>query len=359
MRNEQGAPFVVLGMPRSRTAWLARFLSYQDWFCGHDQLRYMRGMGDVKAWLTQANTGTCETGGAPFWRLLQGMCPEARVVVVRRPVEEVMESLWKLGLRVDQGALRARLVGLDRKLEQASARLPGALSVSFAELANESACAAVFEHCLPHPHNPEWWKLVSGINLQINFPATVRYMQANSQAINVLVAQAKQAMLRGLSTGAQSLSSGALVLAEEPIETVLVDCAELFREHCVEVGEPPDNWKTKNIPLMRKLASLGCMVNLVARCNGKPVGYLMAFISPSLEAQNQTLAQAGMFYGSPGFPGLGLRLQREMVALLRLRGVHEYFSRAGVRGDGPRLEILSRRLGAEPFGQVFRLPLEQ
>ncbi len=28
-------PFVVFGLPRSRTAWLSRFLTYGDWVCGH------------------------------------------------------------------------------------------------------------------------------------------------------------------------------------------------------------------------------------------------------------------------------------------------------------------------------------
>lgn len=356
-QSKPQAGFVVLGLPRCRTAWLARFLSYGDWYCGHDQLRYMRTLDDVRGWLAQPNTGTCETMAGPFWRLLGRYAPKAKVVIVRRPVEEIMESLWNLGLRVDQQALRVRLFGLDRKLEQAAGRLPGALAVSFADLAREDVCAQVFEHCLPYPHNSEWWRTVSGVNLQINFPATIRYMQAHSQPIAKLRAQAKQAILRDLAQRPSECAG--VTIAEEPIDTVLVDCASLFEQHCVDVGELPGNWKNKNIPLMKRMNDAGLMQILIARLGRKPVGYLMSFIGPSFEHQDKTMAQHAMFYGDPEVPGLGLKLQRAALGALRTRGVGELFARAGVRGTGDRQSTLYKRLGAEPFGQIFRIGLEK
>ena len=44
-------PFVVFALPRSRSAWLARFLTWGDWMCGHDELRHCRSLDDVRAWL--------------------------------------------------------------------------------------------------------------------------------------------------------------------------------------------------------------------------------------------------------------------------------------------------------------------
>ena len=43
---------------------------------------------------------------------------------------------------------------LDRKLEQIERRVPGVLSVSYADLATEAGCRAVWQHCLPLPLGP-------------------------------------------------------------------------------------------------------------------------------------------------------------------------------------------------------------
>lgn len=42
--SETSGRFVVFSMPRSRSAWLARFLSYGDWHCGHDEIRHFRSL---------------------------------------------------------------------------------------------------------------------------------------------------------------------------------------------------------------------------------------------------------------------------------------------------------------------------
>ena len=79
-------PFVVLALPRCCTAWLAQWLSYGPWQCGHDEIRHCRSLDDVKLWLAQPFTGTVETAAAPFWRML----PEGvRVVTVCRHVPDV------------------------------------------------------------------------------------------------------------------------------------------------------------------------------------------------------------------------------------------------------------------------------
>ncbi len=88
--------FVIFALPRSRTAWLSRFLSYGEWFCGHEELRHVRSLDDVRAWFSQGQIGTAETAGAPWWRLLERFAPYSPVVIVRRPVDEVVDSLARI-----------------------------------------------------------------------------------------------------------------------------------------------------------------------------------------------------------------------------------------------------------------------
>jgi len=96
---------------------------------------------------------------------------------------------------------------------------------------------------------------------------------------------------------------------------------------------------------------------LVARSNGKPFGYLMTLLSPSLEAPGQTIAQHTTFFADKAFPGLGLKLQRAAMANLKEKNVSEVFMRAGVRGEGERIGALYKRLGAQDFGRMYRVEL--
>ena len=119
----ESLPFVVFALPRSRTFWASRFLSYGGWACGHDEALHVRALDDVRSWFAQPYVGTVETAAAPFWRLLHAVCPQAKVVVIRRPVSDVVTSLMALGV------IPVEAVGLSRILFGAYATLLAATAV--------------------------------------------------------------------------------------------------------------------------------------------------------------------------------------------------------------------------------------
>lgn len=349
------SPFLVLSLPRSRSAWLSRFLSYREWTTSHEHLRYCRSLDDVKTWFSLEKVGSVETTGAPFWRLVEKFAPETKVVVVRRPVEEVVDSLRRAGLSAETRDVRAAMLRLDRKLEQAEGRLENVRSYSFSSLGEEEICKEIFEWVLPYSHDRMWWGQLHSTNIQIDFPALIRYVSAYLPQINRLEAQARQMMFRDLSFRPADMAG--VEIREESYTSWVHDCQPLFRQHCLEVGESPDNWQKKNLRMMEKLYNLGAMQFMVARSNGRAFGYLLTMLSPSLEAENRTISQHTAFYAGAELPGLGLKLQRAANAALREKGVYEVFMRAGIRGSGDRVESLYRRLGAQDFGKMFRLEL--
>lgn len=349
-------PFIVYGLPRSRTYWLSRFLTYGDWTCGHEETRHFRTIEDIKSWAAQPCIGTAETGAAPWWRLADSMFPDMPVVVVRRPVDQVLASLANSGLSFDRPAMARNLSALDRKLDQIKRRVPNAISVQFSDLANEATCAKIFEHCLPYKHDPAWWSLLSPMNLQINLPALLRYYAAYRPQINKISSMAKQRIISGMSRRTRDIDG--ITIQEEPFGTFYRDGKAQFAEHLVQVGEAPEAMEQKNIPLMRTLENIGCLQVMTARCNGRMFGYLMAVISPSLESPDTTSAVHTIFFASKEFPGLGMKLQKASIAALREKGVNEVFLRAGTRGSGPKMGSLYKRLGAEDHGQFFVLKLE-
>ena len=170
-----GRPYVIFALPRCRTAWCSRFLSYGSYQCSHDELRHCRSLEDIASWLSQPCTGTIETAAAPFWRLLPA---GVTVATIRRPIPEVLASLRRGGLSFYNGVMWQIIERLDRKLVQLAHRLPNVFSTTFAELATEEGCRRLFEYCLPMPYDHVWWRRLDRINVQISIPHQWRYYQA-------------------------------------------------------------------------------------------------------------------------------------------------------------------------------------
>lgn len=348
--------FLVLGLPRSRTAWLSRFLTYGDHICGHEELRHARSFDDVKSWLSMPRTGSAETAVAPWWRTLLRLSPEVRIVVVRRPVAEVVESLAAFGF--DRPVMEPLMRRLDHKLAQIVKRVPGVLEVTFDALNDEATCKAVFEHCLPYPFDRNHWRRLAGENVQCDMRALVRYAAAYHPQMEKFAAQAKHGELRELMLRKPVEPEG-LTFQTEDCETWQRDGRRLFEDHCVIVGENPAEWEKKNWPLFKAIEDVGAMQITTARSNGRMFGYLMTLVSPSLVGEGRTAATHTTFYADPSFPGLGMKLQRHALETLKARGVDEVVWEAGKRGSGPRLGAMYRRLGAMEHGETYRLELTE
>lgn len=339
--------FVVFALPRSRTAWLSRFLSYGEWTCGHEELRHMRSLDDVKSWLSQPCTGTVETSAAPFWRLLP---PGMKVVTVRRSVDEVVASLARLGF--DPGAMLPLMRRLDAKLNQIEAREPNVVSVRSQDLDNEAVCAGLFEHCLPYRHDTAWWARWAPVNVQCDMRAMVRYAFAYQRQTANLADAAKQQCLNEMHRGTGFVPDG-MTITVEPFNAYFPGALAEIREHAAEINERYDYPDIMNFPMMQAHADAGCMQTVIARSNGRVFGYLCTVVQPAFIDRRIREAHHTSVWASPAARGLALRMYRVANDALRQNGIGRIIYRAGKRGDGPRLGAVFKRLGAEPAGQLY------
>lgn len=346
-------PFVIMGLPRSRTKWLSAFLSHGDWHCGHDELQHMRSLDDVLTWFKQPNIGSVETAAAPFWRLLMQRQPDVRIVTVRRPVNEVLASVVRAMPGCDIAATRRILERGDRKLDQVEARVPGVLSVQFDDLAREAGARRVFEHCLGYPMDFCWWAALNRQTISGDLRAQTRYCQAYLPQMQKLARAAKHKTLASMARAANAPDG--FTFQEEPFDAWYRDAVPLFRDHMVATEQDVDDYTKKNLPLLRQLDSAGAMQIMTCRSNGRMFGYLMAIISPTLDTTNALMAQFLPIFAAKEAPGIGMKLQRAAISSLRAKNVTEIFGRAGVRGSGPKLGAAYRRLGFEDAGQIYRL----
>lgn len=349
--------FVVFSLPRSRTTWLSRFLTYGDWHCGHDELRHMRQLEDVRSWLAQPNTGTVETAAAPFWRLALHLVPDLRIVTIRRDPDEAAASAVRAGLGKDLRAMAIHFRQMDHKLGQIERRT-GCRSFQYEDLKRHEVCADLFMHLLPYCPSYARWAALDQENIQTSVAPLARYVNAHARQFERLNAIARQKSL-ALLHSKRMPDIGGITLGFEVFADFMRDGQDLIREHIAEVGDHPDSVSAKNLPRLQELDEVGALQVAVARCNGRPFGYLITILGESLEAVGRQWACHTAFFCSSSIPGLGLRLQRKALEGLRERGIYEVMARAGVRGAADRQSILFKRLGFEPFGSYHRLQLEE
>jgi hypothetical protein len=353
-------PFVIMALPRSRTAWLAKFLSYGTWYCGHDQLKYARSIDDVKTWLSIPEVGTVETAASSHWRLAINLCPSLRIVTIRRRRLDVLDSLERLngelkafGLNIDRERIIKVLAALDRKLDQVEYRVSNVTRIEYSELSTMEGLKKVWQATLPYPFDAQWASAYQDINIQIPFGSEMRYMIANHEQLKTLAKIAKATTVKIMSSRKKFEIEGITIKIEPDFDQFLVDGQDLFSEHSMTVGEPPDSWMTKNLRLFKQMSDKDKLVITVATSNGRMFGYLVTILGPSFEAEDRLAAVHTAFYASPLFHGLGLRLQRAAMVELRRRGVKETWWREAPRSA--KVGVYARRMGAVPDGQLYRL----
>lgn len=333
-------PFIIYGLPRSRTKWLSVFLNYPGWTCHHDLPATVHSARGVVDLLAAERSGTVETGMEAAWPMLHREFPAARIVVVRRPIEDVRRSLDRHGWAFPPGELEARSARLDE-----IAALPNAISVTFDDLATEVACRRVFEHCLRQPFDRDWWLSLAAANIQIDMEARAAVIEAKAPEITSFY---RQALAR----------SAAVTIQTERFGAFSRDGMALFAEHYDEAGSfdgvPLDlNWK-----MFEAMDATNGLLVMTARVAGSLVGYILFLISDSLENRTMRVGYQNAFFVLPEFRGhLGRRLHEHALAELRQRGIATAVMRSGVLASGPKQARYFERLGAKSLGTLYLLRL--
>lgn len=197
-------PFIVYSLPRSRTAWLADFLTYRDWKCHHEIAITLRDPSDI-AGVFAGRTGAVETGIAQGHWLVDHYVPDIKTVVVRRSVEDVVQSMLAIELHgvatYDEAKLRKVMLYGEKMLEQIADK-PGVLVVNHDDLDREETCREIFEFCLPYRFDHDWWAFKCAVNVQVSVPELLLYYQQNRVEIERFKSACKSDLRRLVKSGA-------------------------------------------------------------------------------------------------------------------------------------------------------------
>ncbi len=150
-----------------------------------------------------------------------------------------------------------------------------------------------------------------------------------------------------------------MVIQEEAWPAFWRDGQALIAEHVAAIGGDREGVPLDiNTALLDRLHEVGAAHIVTVRSNGRMFGYLCTVIGPSIENAGLQVGTMTAFFVSPDARGMGPKLLRAALFGLRARGVGEAIMRAGVRGAGPRLGALYRRMGAAPHGELYSLLLK-
>lgn len=175
--------FIILALPRSRTAWMAHFLSFGGRACGHDLAVECASIAEFEASFSEWD-GSVETGAVLGWRVLLDRLPNVKVALVQRPLWQIYASFATLGLQVDMQDMELRAHMLDALAQQ-----PGVLSLDYAQLGTFSGCQLLFNHCLDLGLEEDWWSECQAKNVQIDMRTRLVRLRENYPRLQSLRAE--------------------------------------------------------------------------------------------------------------------------------------------------------------------------
>ena len=199
--SQRAKPFLVFGLPRSRTAWLSHFLAPSPGAVGHDTGIDCKSISDFigQFYGRDRLAGTCETGAMMAWRVIKHRMPEAKLVVIQRPTADVAFSLGRCGLFPGLLELEQRKTYLE-----AISRLEGTKTFSFQQLERKDVCEHLYEFCNGEQAPEGRWEYFADFNIQVDMQKRMQKLKANAEAIAGLKASVMREVAM-ISAGEQCL----------------------------------------------------------------------------------------------------------------------------------------------------------
>lgn len=162
------APFIITGMPRARTAWLANYLTSGSVLCEHEALSRFTTPDECATWLLERTatgrpTGMSDSGAVYFADALAAALPGAKWVVIRRTVYDCEASFQQEhGIGVDLWAHK-------RKMDDAIMR-QRPLVVDFKDI--DVRAREIAEHCVPGwVHDEDRHRMLLRFDVRLTDPA--------------------------------------------------------------------------------------------------------------------------------------------------------------------------------------------
>lgn len=145
--------FLILGLPRSRTAWLANFMTSDGIHCSHEGLNGCRTLEEYRDKF-KPNSGDSSTGLAYF--NFESLFKDFKIVIIESDLEtsiEFTKKYFEINVTDEMTSLKKRLESID------------GLHIQFDEI-NDNL-KTIWEYITDKPFNSERAEMLKDFNVQV------------------------------------------------------------------------------------------------------------------------------------------------------------------------------------------------
>jgi hypothetical protein len=177
--------FLITGLQRSRTAWLANFLTFRKSYCFHEPMLLVDDLTDLPQLFSESGAETVGASSAvlPFyidkiWPLL----PDPKLVIIERNLGDSFQSLLRMLKELPEEHREAISLDAVRDVHEKNwwvlddvKKKYDALIVPFDALTEKGACRQVWEYCVPNePFHEARWEMLDFFRIQVKFDEYVQ-----------------------------------------------------------------------------------------------------------------------------------------------------------------------------------------
>lgn len=161
--------FFITGLPRTRTAWMAQYMSWNGVLCLHEPTAGAATIEDAQAKFCGIPRGASDSGLVWFTDAWRKAFPDAKWVVIRRDVRDVHRSMMlamrRCGIATDDAQMEETLRLHQQKVEQCILECDP-LVVEYADI--DARMAEIAAYCVPGwKHSEERHRQMLRLDIQL------------------------------------------------------------------------------------------------------------------------------------------------------------------------------------------------
>jgi len=158
------ANFFIIGLPRSRTAWLANFLTTDHRFCHHEGIN---GCSSIEQYREKIGSNDGDSGTGMMLFDMNTLFPDSPIVIIERDPNAAIEFCYRTYGHYDPEAMHFLKERLD-KIE--------GLRIRYEEI--NIRLADIWAHVVGSPFNQRRADMLIKMNVQIIDPFDIDHMAA-------------------------------------------------------------------------------------------------------------------------------------------------------------------------------------
>jgi hypothetical protein len=180
--------FFILGLPRSRTIWLANLFTYARSICYHEPSKHFEKIENLKSLFEISKKpfqGVSDSGLTIFHEEINELFNNPPILLIDRPVNEVVQSLGEIGIP------NSFMTELTRLQMEKIKTYPNTLTIPFHEM-TEKNLAKAWEHCMPgEKFDHLRWAELNDMMIEVNLQKTMSIVYENSSKLTKFITSAR------------------------------------------------------------------------------------------------------------------------------------------------------------------------